>query len=268
MKLRLLCSILLLFSFGKVFAQNYPVQVTPQFLPPSPIYLSNYADGTTINSPLRVQLLLNDITLSNREVRLKIYIEGTGINLQGSDLVIGSESIYLDGGVPLTLTNELAPYFELKNMQGINPANYANPLSEGSYQFCFEVYDAFTGNKLSNKTCASTLIFQNDPPFLNMPFKDEEIPVNNPQNIVFQWTPRHINVSNVEYELSIVEIWDHYVDPQAAFFSMPPIFQVTTRNTSYLMGPSDPPLLPNKKYAWRVKAKALQGAEEIGLFKN
>src|SRR5690606_4341021 len=77
-----------------------------------------------------------------------------------------------------------------------------------------------------------------------------------------------INVSNVEYELSIVEIWDHYVDPQAAFFSMPPIFQATTRNTSYLLGPADPLLLPNKKYAWRVQAKAISGTEEIGLFNN
>lgn len=270
MKRKLLGYIFIVLSFfGHLYAQNYPVQVIPQLIPPSPIYISNYADATTINSPLRVQILLNDITISNREIRLKVYVEGSGVYLQSTNVVLGASPLYLEGGVPLTLTNiELAPYFEYRNMPGSNPNLYSQPLPEGSYQFCFEVFDVATGNRLSAKTCAANFIFHNDPPFLNMPFKNEEIAVKNPQNIVFQWTPRNINVSNIEYELSIVEIWDNYIDPQAAFFSMPPIFEVTTRATSYVLGPADPMLLPNKKYAWRVKAKALLGAEEIGVFKN
>lgn len=269
MKLKLLSSILTLCFFGMLSAQNYPVTVVPQAVSPSPIYLSSYADAGTVNSPLRVQLLLNDITLSNVEVRLKTYFEGNGIRFESNNAVVGANPIYLEGGVPVNLTNiQLAPFYSLQNISGINSNQYAEPIPEGSYQFCFEVYDAFTGNRLSARSCATTYIFKNEPPFLILPRRDETIDVINPQNIVFQWTPRHINVSNVEYELSIVEIWDNYVDPQAAFFSMPPIFQATTRNTSYLLGPADPMLLPNKKYAWRVQAKAIAGTEEIGLFNN
>src|SRR5690606_7965810 len=265
MKLKLLSCILTLCFFGMLSAQNYPVTVVPQAVSPSPIYFSSYADAGTVNSPLRVQLLLNDITLSNVEVRLKTYFEGNGIRFESNNAVVGANPIYLEGGVPVNLTNiQLAPFYSLQNISGINSNQYAQPIPEGSYQFCFEVYDAFTGNRLSARSCATTYIFRNEPPFLVLPRRDETIDVRNPQNIVVQWTPRHINVSNVEYELSIVEIWDHYVDPQAAFFSMPPIFQATTRNTSYLLGPADPMLLPNKKYAWRVQAKAISGTEEIG----
>ncbi|MEJ1222649.1 fibronectin type III domain-containing protein [Sediminicola sp. 1XM1-17] len=163
---------------------------------------------------------------------------------------------------------ELAPYFRFENITGIAPNVYGQPIKEGAYQFCFEIIDVLSGNRLSQKSCATTVIFQNEPPFLVSPYNKINIEERNPQNIVFQWTPRQINVSNVEYELSIVEIWDNYVDPQAAFLSSPPIFQTTTTATTYVYGPSDPLFLSNKNYAWRVQAKARQGTEEIGLFKN
>ena len=101
-----------------------------------------------------------------------------------------------------------------------------------------------------------------------LPRNKTNIKQTNPQNIIFQWTPRSINVTNVEYELSLVEIWDTQVDPQQAFLSSPPVFQITTSATTYVYGPTDPLLLSGKNYAWRVQAKAKQGIEEIGLFKN
>ncbi|MDX1364552.1 MAG: fibronectin type III domain-containing protein, partial [Arenibacter latericius] len=131
-----------------------------------------------------------------------------------------------------------------------------------------EVLDATTGKQLSQKSCAVSVIFQNDPPFLVAPSNGSTVTETNPQNIIFQWTPRSINVTNVEYELSLVEIWDNVIDPQAAFLSSPPIFQTTTTGTTYIYGPGDPLLLSGKRYAWRVKSKAKQGTEEIGLFKN
>ncbi|MBO0590847.1 EndoU domain-containing protein [Cellulophaga sp. E16_2] len=247
----------------------FPVQIIPQVTPPPPIYLSHYADASTINSPLRVQIILNDLNIQNREVRLKTYLQGGGISFQSNDFVTGSSSLFLEGGVPLILTNvELAPYFKFENITGISPNVYGNAIPEGTYQICFEVYDLATGNRLSSKSCATTVVFQNEPPFLISPRNKTNIAERNPQNIVFQWTPRSINVTNVEYELSLVEIWDTQIDPQAAFLSSPPIFQTTTTATTYVFGPSDPLLLSGKNYAWRIQAKAKQGTEEIGLFKN
>src|SRR5690606_28434289 len=49
---------------------------------------------------------------------------------------------------------------------------------------------------------------------------------------------------------------------------LPPVFQTTTTATYYMYGPADPLLLQDKNYAWRVQAKARQGGEEIGTFKN
>ncbi|QFZ54943.1 hypothetical protein FEZ18_09095 [Oceanihabitans sp. IOP_32] len=248
---------------------TFPVQIIPQATPPPPVYFSNYADASTINSPLRVQLILNDFSIPIREIRLKTYFQGRGINFQSNDLVTGATTLFLKGGVPLVLTNaELAPYFKFENITGISPNAYGNIIPEGSYQFCFEVFDVATGNRLSNKTCVTTVIFKNEPPFLVSPRNKTSIAETNPQHIVFQWTPRSINVTNVEYELSLVEIWDNKIDPQAAFLSSPPIFQTTTSSTTYVFGPSDPQLFSGKNYAWRVQAKAKQGTEEIGLFKN
>ncbi|WP_285225449.1 fibronectin type III domain-containing protein [Flavobacterium tructae] len=263
--LLLLCSLI---GF-EGFAQTFPISVTTQITQPSPIYLSKYADATTINSPIKIQLLLNDLTISNRQVRLKIYFQGNGVSFSNNDFVVGAKPLYLEGGFPLQLTNvDLAPYFQFQNLLGLNPNQYAQPLPEGISNFYVEVYDFATGKKLSRKTGTTTVIFQNEPPFLNLPLNNASIMQQNLQNIVFNWTPRSINVSNVEYEFSLVEIWDNYTPVQNAFAYSPPLYTTTTKMTTLQYGMSEPQLIPGKKYAWRIKAKAILGAEEIGVFKN
>ncbi|NJB35911.1 fibronectin type III domain-containing protein [Croceivirga sp. JEA036] len=259
----------LLLSGWATNAQGYPVQVIPQVTPPPPIYLSEYADASVTNGPLRVQLLLNDFSISNREVRLRMYFDGNGLSFQSNPIVNGAAPLFLDGGVPLVLTQtDLAPYFQFENISGVSGNAYGKVLAEGSYSVCYEVIDVLTGNVLSARTCAAAIVFQNEPPLLVMPYNRAHVEEKNPQNIVFQWTPRHLNVTNVEYQLDIVEVWDNQVDPQQAFLSSPPVFSITTNSTNYVYGPADPLLLSGKRYAWRVTAKALQGTEEIGLFKN
>ncbi len=263
--LLLLCSLI---GFGS-YAQTFPITVNTQITQPSPIYLSNYADAATINSPIKVQLILNDLTISNRQVKIKIYFQGNGISFNSNDFVAGARPLYLEGGIPLQLTNvDLAPYFEYQNLLGLTPNQYAQPLPEGAYNIYVEVYDFLTGKKLSKKTSTTTIIFQNDPPFLNLPLNNASIMQQNIQNIVFSWTPRSINVSNVEYEFSLVEIWDKYTPVQNAFAYSPPLYTTTTRNTTLQYGINEPQLIPGKKYAWRIKAKAIVGAEEVGVFKN
>lgn len=250
-------------------AQTFPVTISTQLTQPSPIYLSNYADATTINSPIKVQLILNDLTISNRQVRLKCYFQGNGISFLTNDFVVGARPLHLEGGFPLQLTNiDLAPYFQFQNIQGINPNQYAQALPEGIYSFSVEVYDFATGKKLSRKTSVTTIIFQNDPPFLNLPLNNASIMQQNIQNIIFSWTPRQINVSNVEYEFALVEIWDKYTPVQNAFAYSPPLYTTTTRTTTLQYSLSEPQLIPGRRYAWRIKAKALANAEEVGVFKN
>lgn len=261
--------LLLTVNFLFASSQSFPVQLIPQVVRPQPIYFWQYANTGNTNSPLRLQIILNDLEISNREVRLKVYFEGNGISFQSNKMLVGINPLFLEGGVPLVLTNtELAAYFRYENITGISPNTYEQSIPEGTYQFCYEVYDVLTGNRLSQKSCAISVIFHNEPPFLISPKDKSLVSENNPQNIIFQWTPRNINVGNVEYELSLVEIWDNQIDPQAAFLSSPPVFQTTTTATYYMYGPADPLLLQDKNYAWRVQAKARNDGEEIGTFKN
>ncbi|WP_422860197.1 fibronectin type III domain-containing protein [Flagellimonas sp. S174] len=261
--------LLVLFSTMNGNAQSFPVNITVQTLGAAPTQLSSYADAAQNNGPLRITLALNDLNITGREVQLRLFFQGGGINFQSTTNPIGAGPFFLDGGIPLTLNAlEIAPYFEVSNLTGISPTVYGRTLPEGSYQICFEVFDVLTGNRLSTRSCASVFIFRNRPPFLVLPHNGVQVDQANPQNIVFQWMPRQLNVTNVEYELSLVELWDNGIDPQAAFLATPPIFQTSTRATSYLYGPADPILLPNHAYAWRVQAKAVDGAEAIGLFEN
>ncbi len=269
MKRKLLLVFLFSLVYNNFFGQQFPVNIIPVVNAPAPVNFYNYADETSLNSPITVQIFLNDLTVNSRQIRLKTYFEGGNIAFSSKDFVIGAQDLFIEGGVPLRLgINELAPYYKFENIQGINVGVYGKPIPEGSYNFCFEVYDYASGSKLSTKKCFPVFIFKNEPPILNLPFNGINIPPKDFENISFQWTPRHINVSNVEYEFSIVEIWDDAVNPQTAFLSQTPIYETTTRTTTLFYGPDKPLLLPNKRYAWRVKAKALQGVEEIGLFKN
>ncbi len=249
-------------------SQQKPVQVTSQLIPPYSLRLSEYE--TTPTEKLIVNLYLTDINTFNRQVRLKLHIENNaGLSIQSSDVVLGAPPIFLDGGVSLRLSNlDLRPYFSLQNLRGITPQQYNTPLPEGLYRFCFEVYDIKSGQQLSRKSCVAAYLLLNDPPFLNLPKRDEQVVIRDPQNIIFQWTPRHLNATNVEYEFILAELWDNGMNPQAAFLASRPIYQTTTYATTLLYGPGETMLLPDKKYGWRVRAIVSDGITKSAVFKN
>ncbi|WP_010182788.1 hypothetical protein [Aquimarina agarilytica] len=257
-----------IFAFQALQAQVFPVQVTPQLIPPYSLNLSDYQNAA--REQVIVNLLLSDVTESNREVTLKFSMSNTaGFAIESAPVVVGALPVFLNGGIPLRLTNaDLQAYFQLQNLRGISPQQYGQPLPDGVYQFCFEVFDRRSGQAISRKSCATAFLVLNDPPFLNVPSRGEAIPQKEPQNIVFQWTPRHLNATNVEYEFTLVEVWDELVDPQTAFLASRPYYQTSTRATTLLYGPGEPALLPDKNYAWRVRAVINDGISQTSVFKN
>ncbi len=249
-----------------LYSQTYPVQVTPQLIPPYSLKMSDYA--TTTSEKLYTNILLTDVNEVGRRIRLKMYIEGQGLSITTQDVIAGETPIYLDGGINLRLSNlDLQAYFQLNNLVGITPGQYNAPLPNGGYDFCFEVYDYFTNRKLSSKSCTTVYLLQNDPPILNLPFKDNIVNATNPQNILFTWTPRHSNVSNVQYEFTLKELWD-VQNPQANFLASVPFYQTNTYTTTLLVGPEAPQLLSGKIYGWQVRAFVSDGINETSVFKN
>ncbi|TVZ09754.1 hypothetical protein JM80_2285 [Cellulophaga sp. RHA_52] len=258
---------LVLLTSSVASAQLFPVQVSPQLTPPYSLKLSDYSTSTT--EKLLVNLLLTDVNESDLQVRLRFSISGNSVNIQSKDFVQNAAPIQLTGGIPLRLSNlDLQPYFDLQNLDGITPSEYSKPLPDGLYQFCFEVFDWTTGRPLSEKKCYPVYLVLNDPPFLNLPQNGEQVPARDPQNIIFQWTPRHVNATGVEYEFELRELWDTNVDPQAAFLASPNLYQTTGFANTLLYGPGETSLLEGKTYGWRVRAVVSDGISETAVFKN
>ncbi|RKF03596.1 hypothetical protein C8N26_1986 [Tenacibaculum lutimaris] len=252
-----------------VYAQRYPVQVTQTIIPPYSTKLSDYATASDVK--FRLNLLLTDVVANNKQVRLKLRIKGNGFDIQSTDFVAGASQVILNGGVLQQFTNiDLAAYFQPNNLIGISPQQYNKPLPEGMYSFCWEVYDAYTNQQLNHPTagCSNVYLLLNDPPFLNLPYKGDQIVAQDPMNIIFQWTPRHMNATNVSYEFELRELWDTQINPQAAFLASPNYYSETTYTTTLLYNIGKPTLLPNRRYGWRVKAKSTTGVSENSIFKN
>jgi hypothetical protein len=219
----------------------------------------------------KMQLLINptDISISQRQVRLKLYIQGNGLNVQSSDFIQGQRPIFINGGELQTLTNtDIGALFRLENLQGISPAQYANPLPDGMYNFCFEMYDFLTNQKISQKSCASLYLILNDPPLLNTPQKNEQIASTEFPNILFTWTPRQINATNISYKFELKQLIDPTLDPQIGFQMSPILYEETLFGTALLYNLSMPILTPGLRYAWRVKAISTTGLSENAVFKN
>ncbi|MCV6630498.1 MAG: hypothetical protein OIF50_11655, partial [Flavobacteriaceae bacterium] len=249
------------------YAQLYPVQVNMNLVPPYSLKISDY--HTASSDKLFVNLLLKDVSEFGRQVKLRFYVEGNGLAVRSKPFIVGANPIVLDGGVNTRLSNvDLRPYFKFENLQGLTPFQYSKALSDGVYNFCFEVYDYFSNQKISNKSCIPVYLILNDPPILNTPPKEELIAGQNPQNILFNWTPRHINATGVQYEFTIKEIWDSQIDPRAAFAISPMVYQTNTFSTTLLYGPGEPPLLEGKQYVWAVRAIVSDGISETSVFKN
>jgi len=264
----------LFFSFHSN-AQIYPVQVMPVLVPPYSLNTSDYYNGTA--EKLAVVLTNTDLQKPILNVRLRMYIEGQNAKLQSKDGVY-YPTITLDAGIPQRISlGDLAPYFNIDNLNfsGITRAMYAQngKLPEGFYSFCFEAIEINTGKVLSRKSCSMAYITLSDPPLLNLPIKGESIASREVQNIIFQWTPRNLGspngAFNTEYEFTLKELWDTGIAPEAGFESSQPLYHVTLKPTTLLMGPAEPQLIPGKRYAWRVRAMSTSPTgEQADSYRN
>lgn len=236
-----------LFVIERAQAQVYPVQGNSVLIPPYSVYLADYTNGAT--DRLILNLVLNDVTRPELKVRLRTRIIGQNILLETKPEYIGKELV-LQGGIPLRITgSELIEYFNPNNLNfsGISRREFdkTGSLPAGFYQFCFEVLEYNRGVKISNSICANGWLILNDPPIINLPRNGEKLTPTQPQNIVFQWTPRHTGSPNsafsTEYDIKLVELWPVNRNPNDAILTSPPILETTTRGTTFIYDVSQTP---------------------------
>ncbi len=272
--LKIILAFLVLVLSLNAHAQVYPVNGNAALIPPYSVYLSDYTSRATERLVLNV--VLNDVTRPELRVRLRMKIEGQNVKLETKQEYIGSE-IILQGGVPLRLSGtDLIEYFNPNNLNfaGITRREFekTGALPQGFYQFCIEVLEYNRGVKISNTICAPGWLILNDPPIVNLPRSNDKLKPTLPQNVIFQWTPRHTGSPNsafaTEYEIQMVEVWPANRNPNDAILTSSPILETTTRATSFIYGPAETPLELGRRYAFRIKAKSIVGAEEFDLFKN
>lgn len=263
----------LLSSLG-IQAQIFPIQINTSIRGPYSLNLSDYAQPTY--DRISTNIFCADLTKVDYPVKLRLVIRGPGgINIS---TLPGYEvgPILLDGGTTVPLTGaELSSMFnpDKLNFSGITKNQYlANrALPEGIYQFHFEALDFNVNAVVSNVNIgfASAWLILNDPPIINKPVNEATVQPLNPQNIFFQWTPRHTGSPNaatsVEYDIQLVEVYPFDRNANDAMLSAPPIFETTTSATAYNFGMQDPTLVEGKWYAFRIRARDVNG---LDLFKN
>jgi hypothetical protein len=271
------CLIILLIAIGllnptKTNAQiaSNPVQVTSNLIPPYSLYLSDYSDAS--QNKWNIQLLLKDFTQTDYQAKLRITIEGAGIRLR-TRRGFSPGPIRLEPGMPYKIdATDLTQYLNIQNMEvsGINRNKLASTqkLPEGFYHFKIEVLDYNRNNRVSNIGNSIAWLVLNDPPLLNLPF-EEKLRLQDPQQVQFQWTPRHTSSPNsafeTEYIFKLWEIWPEDRDPNEVARTTRPLFETTIMTTSYFYGLNDAMLIPGRSYAWQVQAINLSGRD---LFKN
>ena len=272
--LKIIFFVFLLSSFfGVSYSQVYPVQLSTQLLPPYSTYLPDYGDPA--NEKLKCILVLQDFSVTHRDVKLEIKITGNGFTIQTSAQYIPSP-ITLTPGVPVLITaSDLAPYLATQNLvfTGINAADYElrKILPEGYYTVCIKAVDYYNSNYtvVSNESCNSAWFFLNDPPYLNFPACEEEIVPVVPQNIIFQWTAMNLNSPNsalgTEYDFELYEIRPNNGIPNNIVQNSAPVFSITTAQPFFQYSITEPALYLGMKYVWRVRARDLSGRD---LFKN
>ena len=261
--------ILLLFTLIAltVRAQLYPVQVVPTVNAPYSSKLADYANP--LGGRMQLQLITTDLNIQNRSVQLHLEIKGNGLKVQSLP-ILNVRTLRISGGEITSLSqSDLAPYFKPENLQGLSMQQYAQPLPDGVYSFCWRVRDVQSGKWLSGSQCATIYLMLNDPPQLNLPTDNERVAVGNFPNIIFSWTPRHLNATNVTYEFELCELLDPSLDPRFAFeVSRKVLKESDLRMTTLLYDLSKPNLIPGHRYGWRVRAVSTAGLVQNSVFKN
>ena len=181
---------LLLLSLQELCAQSLPVLSRTELQVPNSLLLSDYSrPGVT---RLALNLLLQDNSIANYAVRLRLVIEGNNITIRTRP-DFRPPPIFLNGGInERFLGSDLEAYFRSENLifQGLSRTAFernGGRLPEGFYRIYFEVLDFNRDIVLSTPSqgTASAWLLLNDPPLLNLPAQEKEAACKNIKKLYF-----------------------------------------------------------------------------------
>ncbi|MEM9338150.1 MAG: fibronectin type III domain-containing protein [Bacteroidota bacterium] len=258
-----------------LFAQTFPVQSSLQLVPPYSLKLPDYVAPGSEKLVLNASLI--DFSKAQLDVELRVLIEGQGIRIQ-TNPSFDPPPITLISGINSRLTGlDLEPYFRAENLNffGIGRQQFGTSggaLPEGIYRICIDVVEANREVPIATRACGTAWLVLNDPPIVNLPRENEKLEPTDPQFVRFQWTPRHTGSPNsaftTDYDFQLVEVWPTGRNPNDAMLTTTPIYETTTSATSLVYGPSEPALVRGRRYAFRIRARSLDGIEQLDLFRN
>ena len=259
--------LLLLYRPASVYSQNYyPVHVNVQVLPPYGVYLTDYYSSN--RDRLIVTLLNRDKQQRPLQVKLRVRIKNSSSFQLSSRDELYYPMITLESGVPLRLTGiDLGAYLSDEKIRMEGRLNEGK-LPTGMTEFSVQALDYATGRVLSDWGTGRAWLEMKQPPTLNIPLKNEQVAYRTPQQIRFQWMPRHQGLAGTEYEFVLKELPDNGSEPQSAFSYGQEIYRTRTRFTTLNYTQLEPSLIPGKMYGWQIRAIAKDGADEIGMFEN
>ena len=260
---------LLLLLQTSLLAQQYPVQANLNVVTPCPNKLSSFFPLS--GSRLNLSLLLTDITQAEVQVRLYVKIEGAGLTIQ-SQPNPSLPVFTLQGGVPLTLGQQIEPYFRTANLlatgNGALQFLQNGVLPEGFFTITITVIEHRRNVQISNPANTYAWIIVNDPPQLVTPSNNQTLEPGGIQNIFISWIPRHVvnptSGSQISYNLSLWEVPQGF-DPQMVVNTLQPLETVSSYSPNVIWGPDKTALTPGKRYV--VAVKAIDPNNEV-TFKN
>ncbi|MBN8826332.1 MULTISPECIES: hypothetical protein [unclassified Spirosoma] len=253
------------------FAQTFPLQVQVSVMPPYSAYLQDYPGAGQ-----QVRVFIINTSRSAYQIRLTGQLTGdNGIEIKTSPNYRPPRPVTIPPGQTLLSRNDLEGLFDLNQVEvtGINKNLLARglPLPDGTYQLCIRAYNETATNTAATAFgqalsaefplgCSAPIVVRSvDPPILISPLCDANVTATTPQAVVFTWTPPvGVSPASVEYILRVVELPQIDVDPNVLIDAVTlPKSGIDVRNlrtSTFLYGPTQPPLTVGKRYAWRIQA--------------
>lgn len=256
--------VVLLFIINMLCAQSpvgLPLRIQIQVTKPYPNKLSDLQ-----SNPNQVVVMITNTGRTTYDVQLLGAVSGdNNISVRTSNSYRSGRPLTVPAGSVTRLTaQDVNDLFNADHLvfSGISKqeAVRLNGLPEGAYQVCIQAIEYNKRVPLSAEEplgCSNIFMVSSlEPPVIIKPFADDSLRIFQPQNIVFSWSLPPGAPPSTQYSVRLVEVPDAHRNPfDVMRSSRQPFYEkVVIGAPMMLYGPSDPPLIPGRRYAMMVTA--------------